>query len=237
LLDHRQQLLRVQARDHLVMAGDLAVMQQGDGTGFGGGIQGQQGGHRTGIQVQEKSGSINDNGPQAGRCRCASLDQLRAASTLAVIASTEPTPSMWLYFGLPLGGRQLLVEVHQRLGLAVVDRQAMTHGFFLVVVALDQVFTGDVVLAFHFRRVVLNVVGAARGQVHAATGHALTISSSSTAISTTASMSTPAATMASAWGMVRGKPSNRKPLAQSGWAMRSLTRLMIRSSETSRRHP
>src|SRR3990167_4235033 len=38
--------------------------------------------------------------------------------------------------------------------------------------------------------------------------------------------------MASAWGMVRGKPSNRKPLAQSGWAMRSLTRLMMRSSLT-----
>ncbi len=27
--------------------------------------------------------------------------QLRAARTLAVMASTEPTPSMWLYFGLP----------------------------------------------------------------------------------------------------------------------------------------
>ena len=39
--------------------------------------------------------------------------------------------------------------------------------------------------------------------------------------------------MASAWGMVRGNPSNRKPLAQSAWAMRSLTRLMIRSSLTS----
>ncbi|MNU06813.1 hypothetical protein D3C72_2521410 [compost metagenome] len=33
--------------------------------------------------------------------------------------------------------------------------------------------------------------------------------------------------------MVRGKPSKRKPLAQSGWAIRSLTRLMISSSETS----
>ena len=39
--------------------------------------------------------------------------------------------------------------------------------------------------------------------------------------------------MASACGMVRGKPSNRKPLAQSGWARRSFTRLMIRSSLTS----
>ncbi|AXQ47050.1 hypothetical protein CQW31_21030 [Pseudomonas sp. 382] len=33
--------------------------------------------------------------------RCVRRDQLRAASTLAVIDSTEPTPSMWLYFGLP----------------------------------------------------------------------------------------------------------------------------------------
>src|SRR3990167_5842790 len=32
--------------------------------------------------------------------------------------------------------------------------------------------------------------------------------------------------------MVRGKPSKRKPLTQSAWVMRSLTRLMIRSSET-----
>jgi len=33
--------------------------------------------------------------------------------------------------------------------------------------------------------------------------------------------------------MVRGKPSNRKPLAQSGWAMRSFTRPMMISSLTS----
>jgi hypothetical protein len=65
--------------------------------------------------------------------------------------------------------------------------------------------------------------------VHTAAGHAPTISSSSTAISTTASMSTPG-TMASACD--GAQPSNRQPLAQSGWAMR-LTRLMISSSETS----
>jgi len=45
-LDHRQQSLGMQARDDLVVAQDLAVMQQGDGAGFGGGIQGQQSGHR-----------------------------------------------------------------------------------------------------------------------------------------------------------------------------------------------
>ncbi|MCY1452946.1 hypothetical protein D9M71_699090 [compost metagenome] len=58
LLDHRQQLLGVHARDHLVMAGYLAVMQQRDGTGFGRGIQGQQGGHRTGIQVRKKRAAV-----------------------------------------------------------------------------------------------------------------------------------------------------------------------------------
>ena len=107
------------ARDHLVVAGYLAVMQQRDGTGFGGGIQGQQGGHRTGIQVRmKKSGSIEQQrrcvprGPLCGlqtttaRKRAVvevrqAPDQLRAARTLAVMASTEPTPSMWLYFGLP----------------------------------------------------------------------------------------------------------------------------------------
>ena len=39
--------------------------------------------------------------------------------------------------------------------------------------------------------------------------------------------------MASACGIVRGKPSNRKPLAQSGCLMRSLTSPMITSSGTS----
>jgi hypothetical protein len=46
-------------------------------------------------------------------------------------------------------------------------------------------------------------------------------------------MATPAAFIASACGSVRGKPSKRKPLAQSGWAMRSFTRPMMMSSLTS----
>ena len=46
LLDHRQQALSVQARRHFVVAEHLAVVQQGDRAGFGGGIQGQQSGHR-----------------------------------------------------------------------------------------------------------------------------------------------------------------------------------------------
>ena len=45
-LHHGQQALGVQPRDHLVAAETPAVVQQGDGAGFGGGVQGQQGGHR-----------------------------------------------------------------------------------------------------------------------------------------------------------------------------------------------
>ena len=37
----------------------------------------------------------------AGRWTERSADQLRAANTLAVISSTEPTPAMALYFGVP----------------------------------------------------------------------------------------------------------------------------------------
>ncbi len=49
----------------------------------------------------------------------------------------------------------------------MVDRQAMTHGFFGVVLALYQVFAGDIVFTFNFRRVVDGVVHAARGLVNA----------------------------------------------------------------------
>ena len=58
------------------------------------------------------------------------------------------------------------------------------------------------------------------------------IAASGTSISSTTSILTPAVSIASACGIVRGKPSNRKPLAQSGWAMRSLTRPMMMSSLT-----
>lgn len=44
--DHRQQALGVQARDHLVVTERPPLVEQGDGAGFGGGIQGQQSGHR-----------------------------------------------------------------------------------------------------------------------------------------------------------------------------------------------
>lgn len=84
-----------------MVAGHLAVMQQRNGTGFGGGIQGQQGGHRTGFQGKEKERQYKRQRPASGPLSCIGVDQLKAARTLAVIASTEPTPSMWLYFGLP----------------------------------------------------------------------------------------------------------------------------------------
>jgi hypothetical protein len=66
--------------------------------------------------------------------------------------------------------------------------------------------------------------------VHAATGHALTISSSS-AISTTASMVTPAS---HGFGLGNGarEAVEQEAVGAVGWAMRSLTRLMIRSSDT-----
>ena len=46
MLDVEAALARVQARRHFVVAEHLAVVQQGDRAGFGGGIQGQQSGHR-----------------------------------------------------------------------------------------------------------------------------------------------------------------------------------------------
>ncbi|MCY1178554.1 hypothetical protein D9M73_189080 [compost metagenome] len=72
-----------------------------------------------------------------------------------------------------IGSRQLLVEVYQWLGLVVIDRQAMTHGFFGVVFTLYQRLAGFVVLAFNLRRIVDHVVNAARTFVNAATGNTL----------------------------------------------------------------
>jgi hypothetical protein len=58
------------------------------------------------------------------------------------------------------------------------------------------------------------------------------MASKGTSISSTKSNLTPAAFMASACGMVRGNPSNKKPLAQSASAILSLTKLIMRSSLT-----
>jgi hypothetical protein len=59
------------------------------------------------------------------------------------------------------------------------------------------------------------------------------MAASGTSISSTTSSLTPALFIASACGMVRGKPSKRKPLAQSACTMRSFTRPMMMSSLTS----
>ena len=104
--DHRQQALGVQARDHLVVTERPPLVEQGDGAGFGGGIQGQQSGHRRFRVVKRRrlyqpSPPGNADGPQAGRRCYSAADQLRAESTFAVICSTEPTPAMLWYFGVP----------------------------------------------------------------------------------------------------------------------------------------
>src|SRR5690606_11787882 len=44
-LHHGQQALGMQTRNHLVATEQAPLVQQGNGAGFGGGIQGQQGGH------------------------------------------------------------------------------------------------------------------------------------------------------------------------------------------------
>ena len=55
----------------------------------------------------------------------------------------------------------------------MVHVQTLLHGFFLVVIALDQIFASDVVFHVDLGRVEHNVVGTARSQVNATTRHAL----------------------------------------------------------------
>jgi hypothetical protein len=64
------------------------------------------------------------------------------------------------------------VVLDQRLGLFVVDRQALADGLLPVVVALDQGLSGRVVLSLDLGRVEEDVIGAARREVHAAAAHA-----------------------------------------------------------------
>ena len=54
----------------------------------------------------------------------------------------------------------------------MINFQTFTYGFFLVVITLDQVFTGFVVFAFNFWRVEDDVVSTARSQMHATATHA-----------------------------------------------------------------
>ncbi|GAB3388644.1 hypothetical protein GCM10027514_30830 [Azotobacter armeniacus] len=85
-----------------MMAEYTTFVQESDGTGFGGGIQGQQSGHRViraeeiraGIINAQRTGSRKADGPRKARPSVAGgADQARAAWTRAVISLTEPTPS------------------------------------------------------------------------------------------------------------------------------------------------
>src|SRR6185503_1991135 len=62
---------------------------------------------------------------------------------------------------------------NQRPRLAAIHVEALLHGFFAVVGALDQVLAGDVVLARHARRVVLDVIRTPGRNVHPAPAHPL----------------------------------------------------------------
>src|SRR5471030_483370 len=57
--------------------------------------------------------------------------------------------------------RPRVVVLDQRLGLRDIHVEPLLHGLFLVVVALDQRLTGDVVLAFLLRRIELDVISTA----------------------------------------------------------------------------
>src|SRR6218665_3389276 len=65
------------------------------------------------------------------------------------------------------------VVVHEGAGLGVVDLEALSDGFVLVVFRLWQCFAGQVVLAVDLWRVEPDVVGATAGRVRAAAAHAL----------------------------------------------------------------
>ena len=65
------------------------------------------------------------------------------------------------------------VELNQRLGLCVVDRQTMANGLFDVIFALQQRLAGYIVNAFDFRRIEDGVVDATGAFMYTATGHAL----------------------------------------------------------------
>ena len=71
------------------------------------------------------------------------------------------------------GGGKALIEPDERLGLVVIDLEALEDDLLAVVVALHEVLARHVILAGDLRGVVLRVVRAARGGVHAAARHAL----------------------------------------------------------------
>ena len=127
------------------------------------------------------------------------------------MSSTLPVPLILRQRGACASpvARPLRVVRDQRFGLLVVRGQALANDVFGVVRTLDKRLAGDVVLAFDLGRIVVDVVAAARAWVHAAAAHALDdVRVWHVDLEDVISF-TPAAFIASACGMVRGKPSNR----------------------------
>lgn len=65
--------------------------------------------------------------------------------------------------------RPVLIVTDQRRGLLVVDLQAFTDGFFLVVLALDEGIASLVVFTFGLGRIVLHMIDATTALVHPTT--------------------------------------------------------------------
>ena len=161
-------------------------------------------------------------------------DYLSASNTRDVISSIEPRPEIERYcgaFGRPI--RRASCRSDERFGLVVVDLKALENDFFTVVVALNEIFARDVVLAFDLGRVVLDVIRAAARRMHATTGHAFDNFTVGHVDFKHEVDGDAASARACACGIVRGKPSKSAPFLQSGASRRSFTRPRMISSETS----
>src|SRR6056297_537670 len=66
----------------------------------------------------------------------------------------------------------VLIIADQRCGLVVVDFQALSNRFFLVVLTLNQLLAGFIILTLYFGRIIFNVVDAATAFMHSTTGKA-----------------------------------------------------------------
>ena len=131
-------------------------------------------------------------------------------------------------------GGPVPVVVDQRPRLRAIDLEALPHRLLAVVVALDQRLAGDVVLALDLRRIELDVVGAARGGVHAAPAHALddlVVGHVDLEHVVDRARRPPSSLRPAGW--CAGSRRTDSPCAQSGCFRRSLTRPMMMSSETS----
>ena len=69
------------------------------------------------------------------------------------------------------GSGPILIELHQRLGLAVIDLQTLAYGGFLVVIALNQWLASDVILALGFGWIEFHMIGAAARHMDASSAH------------------------------------------------------------------